>query len=178
MVKLILIRHAESIANAQGITQGQKIDEPLSDMGKLQAKKLANRLKKEDIKCIYSSDSKRAIHTAEEISKVINTNIKLDKRLREKDHKNEKKEDFITRCKLFLDEVKKYAGTIVIVSHGGTNRTLLAISTGNREKGAKLVNNIKQYNACINELIFTRGKWVIQTINNVDYLNESEITSK
>jgi len=46
MTKLILIRHAQSLANARGISQGQKIDEPLSELGKIQAQKLAQRFEK------------------------------------------------------------------------------------------------------------------------------------
>ena len=37
MTKIYLVRHAESLANAQGIYQGQTYDTPLSNLGKKQA---------------------------------------------------------------------------------------------------------------------------------------------
>jgi broad specificity phosphatase PhoE len=83
--KLFLIRHGESEANANGIHQGQRIDSPLSTKGISQAKKIAKFLKKEKVDIIYSSDLKRAKETAEEINKVHNVKLVLDKRLREFD---------------------------------------------------------------------------------------------
>ncbi|MFA4887119.1 MAG: histidine phosphatase family protein [Candidatus Nanoarchaeia archaeon] len=178
MLKLILIRHAESIANARGIKQGQKIDEPLSEIGKIQAIKTAESLREEKIEVIISSDLKRALHTAEEISKVFGKKIIADKRLREMDHDNEKNEELVRRCKDFLEEIKKYKGTVVVVGHGGVNKTILAISTGDREKGAEIFNNVKQYNACINTLFYKNKEWIIEAINDVSHLNDSEITKQ
>ena len=67
-MKLIIVRHAESEANSKGISQGYKNeweDTPLSGKGEQQAKKVAQRLKSEEISLIYSSDLKRAKQTAE-----------------------------------------------------------------------------------------------------------------
>ena len=169
-MKLILIRHAESLANVKGITQGQKINEPLSDLGKLQAQKLAKYLKDETVEAIFSSDLKRAISTAEEISNALKKKIIIDKRLREKDHDNEQNEEFITRCKAFLEDVKKYSGTVIAVAHGGSIRTILAISTGDRKKGAELFNSVEQHNTGISELIYLDGKWTRATINKTEHL--------
>lgn len=174
MLKLILIRHAESIANAQGIKQGQKIDEPLSEIGKIQARKTAESLREEKIEVIISSDLKRALHTAEEISKVFGRKIIVDKRLREMDHDNEKNEELVRRCKDFLEEVKNYTGTVVVVGHGGVNKTILAISTGNREKGAEIFDNVKQYNACINRISYEKEKWNIEIMNDISHLEYSD----
>ncbi|MCK4650144.1 histidine phosphatase family protein [Candidatus Pacearchaeota archaeon] len=38
-MKIIFIRHGESVANSQKIHQGHKIDTPLSQLGKWQAEK-------------------------------------------------------------------------------------------------------------------------------------------
>jgi len=65
-MKLILVEHAQSVANAWGINQGQKEYE-LSPLGKQQASKLALRLKDEKIDFAYSSDLSRAEDTAKEI---------------------------------------------------------------------------------------------------------------
>ncbi len=67
-MRLILTRHGETIENAEGIIQGQSHGR-LSELGKEQARKVANRLKEEKIDAIYSSDLERAAHTAEEIAK-------------------------------------------------------------------------------------------------------------
>lgn len=83
MHKIILVRHAESIANQKGIHQGQLIDTSLSSRGKKQAKKIAEILSKKGIEEIYASDLKRAAQTAEELSKIIKVPVILDKRLRE-----------------------------------------------------------------------------------------------
>ena len=129
----------------------------------------------EKIEAIISSDLKRALHTANEISKVFGKKIIVDKRLREMDHDNEKNKELVRRCKDFLEEIKKYNGTVVVVGHGGVNKTILAISTGDREKGAEIFNNVKQYNACINKISYEKGKWVIDIMNDVSHLDPSDI---
>lgn len=63
MLKVILVRHGESTANAEQRYVGQK-DCPLTELGKMQAQRLALRLKKENLSVIYSSDLKRAKETA------------------------------------------------------------------------------------------------------------------
>ncbi len=66
-MKLILVRHGESIYNKGKIIQGQK-DVPLSDVGVKQAEDVAMRLEKYILPAssisIYSSDLKRAYQTA------------------------------------------------------------------------------------------------------------------
>lgn len=63
MATIYLIRHAESIANTQGIFQGQSIDSPLSALGTKQAEALGRRLRKTPIDRIYTSPLKRARET-------------------------------------------------------------------------------------------------------------------
>jgi broad specificity phosphatase PhoE len=84
-MKIYLIRHGESEANANGIPQGQRIDTVLSVNGKEQAKKISERLRNEKIDAIYSSDLLRAKETAEEIAKHHKLDLIFDKRLREFD---------------------------------------------------------------------------------------------
>jgi len=84
-MKIILIRHGQSEANVKKIVQGINFDTSLSELGKIQAKKLANRLKNEKIHKIYSSDFKRAKETAEAIIENHDLEIIFDKRLREQD---------------------------------------------------------------------------------------------
>jgi len=68
-MKIILTRHGETEENKAGVVMGGAVHGTLSDSGKEQARKLANRLKNEKIDVIISSDLDRAIKTAEEIAK-------------------------------------------------------------------------------------------------------------
>ncbi|AFQ44526.1 histidine phosphatase family protein [Desulfosporosinus meridiei] len=70
MTRIILTRHGQTLWNIEGRVQGS-LDSPLTEKGILQARSLALRLKDEGINHIYTSDSLRAINTAEEIRKGI-----------------------------------------------------------------------------------------------------------
>lgn len=59
-----VVRHGESIWNADGRYQGQT-DVPLSHVGLLQASSLAERLTGQHFDAVYSSDLARALQTAE-----------------------------------------------------------------------------------------------------------------
>ncbi len=67
-MKLVMVRHGESVDNVNGITQGQRPG-MLTGRGVEQAKRLGARLKDEKIDVIFSSDSKRAVDTTAEIVK-------------------------------------------------------------------------------------------------------------
>jgi broad specificity phosphatase PhoE len=67
-MKLFLIRHGQSLANAQKLTQGF-LNTNLSLKGIEQSKTLAKVIKNKNIDAIYSSDLLRALKTAEEIIK-------------------------------------------------------------------------------------------------------------
>lgn len=64
MLELWLVRHAETVWNAERRIQGQS-DTPLSGRGVAQAERLAQRLKGTHFDRLYSSDTRRALHTAE-----------------------------------------------------------------------------------------------------------------
>lgn len=64
MLKLILVRHGESVANRQGIYQGQTYNTTLTVLGKRQARVLSKQLKNYKIDTIYTSPLKRALETA------------------------------------------------------------------------------------------------------------------
>lgn len=61
-MRLVIVRHGETIDNLTNTIQGQSHGQ-LSDLGKEQAKKLAQRLKNEEIDFIYCSDLKRTKDT-------------------------------------------------------------------------------------------------------------------
>ncbi|HUW11946.1 MAG TPA: histidine phosphatase family protein [Anaerolineae bacterium] len=81
---VILVRHGQSTWNAAGRWQGQG-DPPLSDVGREQARVVAQRLRGEPIAALYASDLRRAAETAEIIGQTIGLRPQLDPRLRELD---------------------------------------------------------------------------------------------
>ena len=68
---LYFVRHGQSVYNKMNILQGQ-IDSPLSDEGEEQAKKVAPRFKKLDVKHIAHSPLLRAKQTANIINEQLN----------------------------------------------------------------------------------------------------------
>lgn len=72
--KIYIIRHGESEWNILNKVQGQE-DTNLTDRGKKQAMKAAERLVDEDIDIIYSSDLKRAYETAKTIGDKLNLEV-------------------------------------------------------------------------------------------------------
>jgi broad specificity phosphatase PhoE len=66
MTRLFLVRHGETKWNREARTQGSK-DIMLTSKGIMQAQMVAKRLMQEGVDRIYSSDLKRAYHTAREI---------------------------------------------------------------------------------------------------------------
>lgn len=85
-MRLLLIRHGQSEGNAARRIQGQG-EYPLSKLGREQARRLAQRLRKEydDIAAIYTSSQIRAVQTAEILAEAIGVPVVPDDRLREYD---------------------------------------------------------------------------------------------
>jgi probable phosphoglycerate mutase len=81
--QIILIRHGETEWNMQGRLQGHH-DSRLTAVGIAQAKKLAQRLKRERFSALYSSDLGRALETAHAIAHLTDHAVIADARLREK----------------------------------------------------------------------------------------------
>jgi broad specificity phosphatase PhoE len=75
MAKIYLIRHAESIANAQGIYQGQSYDTELSPLGKQQAQAVGKRFADIHLDTIYTIPLKRAYQTSVVIKKYQKTSV-------------------------------------------------------------------------------------------------------
>lgn len=68
MLRLLLIRHGETLWNAEGRYQGQ-MNSPLTELGRKQAQAVGIRLAGENPDLIVSSDLGRAMQTAEQIRK-------------------------------------------------------------------------------------------------------------
>jgi probable phosphoglycerate mutase len=83
-VELWLVRHGETDWNAEGRMQGH-MDIPLNEVGRNQARLLANELQGLHVDALYSSDLKRAWQTAEILGKQLGLEVWPDTRLREID---------------------------------------------------------------------------------------------
>lgn len=149
IMKLIIVRHGETVENVNKIVQGWKFG-TLNEKGKEQAKKVAERLKNEKIDVAYSSDLERAMETTKEIMRS-HPHIPLipEKALREKNSsiwegkKKQERDDFLKKHHLSLNDYRPHGGesipdvqsrivsfynkllhmysteTILLVSHGG-----------------------------------------------------------
>jgi broad specificity phosphatase PhoE len=82
MLRLLLVRHGETVWNAQHRYQGQT-DVPLSNVGSQQARFLAARLARESIDAVYSSDLQRALQTANIVTQSNGLEVRPEPRLRE-----------------------------------------------------------------------------------------------
>ncbi len=85
MLKLVIVRHAESEWNPIGRYQGL-LDPELTERGKAQAQALARELKKEKIDRIYSSPLKRTFQTAEILAQHLGAPLEKEERVIEIDH--------------------------------------------------------------------------------------------
>ena len=181
-MRLILIRHGETVENVNEIVQGQQ-NGTLTKKGKEQAKLLGKRLKEEKIDYIICSDLGRVKNTAKEIIKFHQkTPIEYSKEVRERamgifeggkfevvrdeikkkgltrfTHKPEKGENYSMvkkRAERFLKKIKKeFKGkTLLVCSHGAYNKVLLSIILG--KKMEEVVENWEQKNTCVNIIEF------------------------
>ena len=71
-VRLLLVRHGETVWNQENRWQGHA-DVPLSEAGREQARRLAQRLlaERRQVRAIYASDLQRALHTAEILGEML-----------------------------------------------------------------------------------------------------------
>lgn len=85
MLKLYLVRHGESAWNQLHLYTGQQ-DVPLSELGQLQAARVANALAGISFAEIYASPLQRAVATAEPTARAHQQSVTLDARLAEIHH--------------------------------------------------------------------------------------------
>jgi 2,3-bisphosphoglycerate-dependent phosphoglycerate mutase len=191
-MKLIITRHGETIDNVKRIVQGH-LGGKLSKRGEIQAKKLAERLKKEKIDEIYSSDLKRAADTAKEIAKFHkHLKIQFDKRLRERFFGKfqgkpvpEKNWDWIgitkgietdsamtKRFKEFFKEIhKKHKNeNVLIVTHGGMKRVILIDINNSLPNKTDAIENFG--NTSVSIFRVSKGKIIPELLNCTMHLDE------
>jgi len=83
MIKIILVRHGENVANITKEFSYKTVDYSLTEKGILQAEQTAVFLKNKKIDFIYSSPLKRAYETAEIIANTLNKSFEINENFRE-----------------------------------------------------------------------------------------------
>lgn len=146
MVRLFLVRHGETIDNAQQVMQGQ-MQGQLNETGFEQARELAARLRDTHFDAIVASDLRRSIQTAEIIAETLGLTIVTTPLLRERDWGDftgkyipslkgaawpdnvETLDHLLDRARQFLDFVlTNYPDqTVVAVGHGIINKAIQAV---------------------------------------------------
>jgi broad specificity phosphatase PhoE len=148
VAELILVRHGETDWNRDLRYQGHA-DPPLNAAGREQARELARELETIELHAIYTSDLRRAAETAEIINLGRSVPLTRDERLREIDvgswsgltraeieerfpgetmHDGESREEHQARVVRAVTTIaaRHDGARILIVSHGGSLRALLA----------------------------------------------------
>jgi broad specificity phosphatase PhoE len=189
-MRLIIVRHGETIENQQGICQGQ-LDGTLSSKGLQQANLTADRLQNEKIDTVFSSDLKRAVDTSKEIHKYhSNKPLIFDRRLRERyfgvfqgekfpENKKglslpegaESNEDLYQRISDFYNDIisKHIDHTILIVSHGVAIRMLITVIQKLSPSNINSIEELKNGSITIIEII--KGKTpIIILYNSIEHL--------
>ena len=182
-MKIILVRHGESEANARKISQSENqdwSDTPLTKTGVQQVKLLGRKLKGQKINYIYSSNLKRARQIAEIISKIINVSIR-DELGELQEYKGKILKSRIKvllnfrlkKLKKLLDKVSKDRHdnkTILIVAHGITNRIVLGYFLDIPLKKQLLF--FQQHNSCLNLIRWDEEyeNWQLVAMNDISHL--------
>jgi probable phosphoglycerate mutase len=84
--RLVLIRHGETHWNREGRIQGYHADSSLTEIGHAQANAVAERLAREGIDALHSSDAGRTRQTVDPISATTGLPIVYDSSLRERNY--------------------------------------------------------------------------------------------
>ena len=146
---IYLVRHGETVDNAQQIMQGQTHG-CLNEKGREQARMVAERLAGEAFDAVVASDLRRAVQTAEIIAAPHGLSVVTTPLLRERDWGGftgrfipdlrnelwpddiETEEALLTRARTFLMYMTAtYPGKrVVAVGHGIFNKAVLAVYAG------------------------------------------------
>ena len=146
MTTLYLVRHGETVDNANHIMQGQTQGE-LNEKGREQARQVAERLAEEQVDAVVASDLHRAIQTAEYIAAQHGLSVTTTPLLRERDWGSftgcfipdlkgkvwpddiESEEALLLRARAFLLYILATypEKRVVAVGHGIMNKAILAV---------------------------------------------------
>jgi len=151
MSKIFLVRHGQDTDNAAGILNGRR-DTELTELGREQAKKVAEKLRDNDLKVIYTSPLKRTYETA----RIIAIELGIDEVIAD-EHLIER--DFGIMTGKPVADIPKY--TDKIISVGPVNYFLEVEGAEDFpslfERGRKILEEIRQRHQGENVLIVTHG---------------------
>lgn len=148
---IFLVRHGQDTDNANKILNGRR-DTDLTELGKKQARIVAQKLKNNQIQAIYSSPLRRAYETAKIIAEELGINkVVIDQRLIERDF------GVLTGKK--VDDIQKYADKILVAdrinyfleAEGAETFPILY------ERGKKIIREIQERHPESNILVVTHG---------------------
>ena len=193
VTRLILVRHAQTDANAKHYLQGQS-DGVLNETGLAQAAGIAEALSSFCIEKIYSSNQKRAVATAEAIASKHAMEVHTDPRLQEwncgdwdgmpaveflrmvqeesltpstlRPPNGETFQQIRARAEAVLADILSQCEgqSVLIVSHGDFTRSMIGMLMG---IGADTAANIILDNASYSVLEKHDDSWKIITINRI-----------
>jgi broad specificity phosphatase PhoE len=200
-MKLIIVRHGETLANKQKIIQGQRPGE-LSSKGRLQAALLAERLRTEPLTHIWSSPLARARETATALAVFHQVEIEFVPELKERCFGTLEGRDFEAYSNALEESSQPFfafrppggeslqcverriqpllkrlasmpaAATILIVAHGLVNKIILKMLL---EQNFDDWPRITQENTCVNILStnWRTGKLESLLLNCTSHLHET-----
>ncbi|MDD2490759.1 MAG: histidine phosphatase family protein [Bacteroidales bacterium] len=191
-MKLILVRHGETIENSNGICQGQR-EGRLSKKGKIQVELTALQFEDISLDVCFTSDLKRAVETAEVIANKSGLRVIEEPALRERNlgelqgrafpkewdlfnnyEKAERIDDIFYRLKPFVNVIERLPkeSTILIVSHGITLRILLALLLKKaRREEIRSLGELANCSITILERVES-GLFRVIEYNNTNHLNK------
>ncbi|MBI3291067.1 histidine phosphatase family protein [Candidatus Falkowbacteria bacterium] len=151
MGKIFLIRHGQDADNEAGILNGRR-DVELTESGREQARKVAEKLRDNDVRIIYASPLKRAYETA----RIIATELGIDE-VATDEYLIER--DFGVLTGKPISDITKYTDKILptdkvnyfLEAEGAENFPTLL------ERGKNILEKIKQKHPNDNVLIVTHG---------------------
>jgi len=190
--RLILVSHAVTQWNIEGRIQGHT-DVPLNRQGKKMAELLAERLAEEIIGAIYTSDLKRAVQTAEPISKQKSIKIIQDIRLREGRSINQERSDtyptlpFPLEVETKTDLYRRATEALTQIAMNHQNQTVLVVSHGGLldifitallEKSENKLLQYKGKRMALNQIKYNLGHWHCITLNEDAFLKNKTLMIK
>ena len=106
---IYIVRHAEKEPVPAGASQMMASDPPLSEAGKVRANNLRDRLKNEQIRYIFSTNTTRTLTTAQPLNEMLgSTRIEL----------YSSKKDSMDQFIALIKSIKK--GNVLVVGHSNT----------------------------------------------------------
>ena len=157
---LYLVRHGETVDNANQVMQGQTQGR-LNEVGVSQARQLRDELAEKHFDAIVASDLKRSVDTALILAEPHGLAVDTTELLRERDWGSftgrfipslkgeawsddiESLDDLLARAGRFLDYIKiRYARkTVLAVGHGIINKAIQAVYYGKKMREVERMTN-------------------------------------